>query len=380
MLKILVKTPLNPFTGYGNDGIGLITALMDAGLDVYLDPLYVAPPLPAHVASLLTKRQQAPFDLLIHHHDPIHAGISPEARRACKAAIYWTMWEYDSLDNCPRRSTLRKRFRDYDAVFGYDNVSTTALGPYVKASNLATLQGGFFPSDWPKAERDWRSDRFGFCMVGALHERKDPFVAIEAFRELKQEHPEEFEPAELHLKTNVPGLHQAMQEWVPKLRVHYNVWPADVLREFYASQHCLLAPSRGEGKNMPALEFLSTGGAVIATNWGGHTQWLSPSYAYPLNYTLVPLSPATPNCHNARADKDHLKALMLHVFRNRAEAASKGDLAARLIPEMCSWDAVVRRMFDKLRASVPGGDTMLHGAREARQRMEARAKGVPALV
>ncbi len=352
-MKVLLKVPLNPFSGYGNDGIGLTQALIDAGQDVYLDPSFVSPPLPEPVAKLLTKRLVAPFDLLIHHVDPAQLGITPEARRAAALAVAWTMWEYDSMDNLRGRSKLRKALRDYDLVLGYDSVTTEALRPYVSTA-AGTLQGGFWPQDWPAVTRDWTGDRFGFCMVGQLHQRKDPFVAIQAFKELKDEYPDEFAPAELHLKTNQPGLHMAMEAWVPKLRVHYSVWPADVLREFYASQHVLLAPSRGEGKNMPALEFLSTGGTVIATNWGGHTQWLSPSIGYPLDYRLEAIDGGHPTCRNARADKDHLKALMLHVFRHRDEARRKGATAAELIPVMCSWSAVAARLFDKV-AELPGG-------------------------
>lgn len=364
-MKVLVKTPLSPYSGYGNDGIGIVTALLEAGADVYLDPPALSPPLPKPIAALLTKRLQAPFDLLIHHHDPGQLGITPEARRAATHTLAWTMWEYTTTDNLTGRSTLRMRLRPYDLVLGYDSVTVDALAPHISApTRLGTLQGGYWPHDWPAADRDWHSDRFGFAMVGQLHERKDPFVAIQAFKELKDEHPVEFDGAELHLKTNVPGLHKAMEQWVDKLRVHYSVWPAEVLRDFYSAQHCLLAPSRGEGKNMPALEFLSTGGAVIATNWGGHTQWLSPSYGYPLDYTLAAVSPSTPNCRNARADKDHLKALMLHVYRNRAEAARKGAAAAQIIPQMCSWTAVIRRLFDKL-GELPGGGHLLHAARVA---------------
>lgn len=373
-MRVLIKAPVNPYSGYGQDGIGLCRALLGAGLDVYLDPTHVSPPLPPEVAGLLTRRLQAPFDLLIHHVDPAQLGLSPEARRAAKTTVAWTMWEYTSLDNLPGRSRLRKALRTYDVVFGYDTVTSDALTPYVtrKTSRQGTLQGGFWPKEWPAVQRDWQSERFGFCMVGQLHQRKDPFVAIQAFKELKDEHPDEFAGAELHLKTNVPGLHMAMQEWVPKLRVHYDVWPEDVLREFYASQHVLLAPSRGEGKNMPALEFQSTGGVVIATNWGGHQQWLSPSTGYPLNYDLAPVDAGTPTCMNARASKEHLKELMLHVYRNRGEAARKGALAAELIPAMCSWDAVVQRLFTKL-GEVPGlGGHLLHDARVSREAMRGR--------
>ncbi len=367
-IKVLVKAPLNPYSGYGNDGIAIVRALTNAGLDVYLDPTFVSPPLPPSVAGLLTKRLEAPFDLMIHHVDPAQLGISVEARRAAKVAVGWTMWEYTSLDNCNGRRGLKKRLKTYDAVLGYDSVTTGALKPYITTAKQGTLQGGFWPDEWRYTPRDWRSPRFGFCMVGQLHQRKDPFVAIQAFKELKEEYPEEFEPAELHLKTNVPGLHMAMEQWVPKLRVHYATWPAEVLREFYAAQHVLLAPSRGEGKNLPCLEMMATGGTVIATNWGGHTQWLAGSYAYPLDYTLAAESPATPNCQSARASKDHLKQLMLHVFRNRDEAARKAETAARLIPEMCNWDAVVERLFTQLGNLVPGaGEQLLHGFRAAKE-------------
>lgn len=349
MLKILLKSPLSVYSGYGNDGIGLARALIRSGADVYLQPTHVDAPLPPDVLSLLSKRLEAPFDLMIHHVDPGQFGILPEERRACKVTIGWTMWEYTSLDNLKGRSKLRRALKNYDLILGYDEVTKQCFDPYVNKLKTSTgvLQGGFLPENWPKVERDWFGNRFGFAMCGVLSERKDPFVTIMAFKELKEEYPEEFEPAELHLKTTAPGLHSAMEQWVPKLRVHYDSWPEDVLKEFYSMQHVLCAPSRGEGKNMPALEFQSTGGAVIATNWGGHTGWLSPEYAYPLNYKLMPLDD-NPKVSNARADKDHMKALMLETSRNRAETKRKADLAAEVIPQMMSWDSVVSRLFDKV--------------------------------
>lgn len=376
-MKVLLKSALNPYSGYGQDGVDLARALLKAGLDVYVDPTFVSGPLPSSVAVLLTRRLEAPFDLLIHHVDPGQLGLSPQARRAAKVTVAHTMWEYTSLDNLKGRGTLRKRLTDYDVVLGYDSVTTGAFERYINPTKtgLGVLQGGFWPDDWPFVSRDWDSGRFGFCMVGALHERKDPFVAIQAHKELKEEYPEEYDGAELHLKTTQLGLHPAMEHWVPKLRVHYDTWPDDVLHEFYASQHVLLAPSRGEGKNMPALEMQATGGAVIATNWGGHTQWLSPAYAYPLDYTLKPVSAKTPNCLNARASKEHLKALMLHTYRNRDEVRAKAEKASKLIGQMCSWQTVIDRMFLRLNDLAPGGDRLLDRAR----RQGELAKGHPGL-
>lgn len=348
-MRVLVKTPISPYSGYGQDGLGILRALTNAGHDVYVQPEHVDAPLPFDVARLLTKRLVAPFDVLLHHTSPGQLGLAAEARAAAKVRIAWTMWESTSLT--PQMKNVRllpKKLKSYDLILGYDTVSVEALQPYVRTSQLDVLQGGFWPEEWKPVERNWFSDRFGFAMCGQLHARKDPWVAIQAFQELKTELPEEFDKAELHLKTNQPNFHPAMEECIPKLRVHYDVWPQDVLYQFYGKQHVLLAPSRGEGKNLPALEFQSTGGAVIATNWGGHTGWLNPSFAYPLNYTLVPVDGGHPNCLQARADKDHLKELMLHVFRNRAEVQRKGALASSVIPASMSWDHVISCLTDKI--------------------------------
>lgn len=366
-MKVLVKAPVNPHSGYGNDGIGIIMALQQAGCDVYLDATTVQAPLPMDVAELFTKRLKAPFDLLIHHVDPGQLGITEGARKNATVTVAWTMWEMSSLDNMNGRSKLKKALKGYDLVVGYDNVSTGALAPYV-TTNAATVQGGYWPQRWKQVQRDWNAKTLQFCMVGALGPRKNPFVAVEAFRELREEHPEL--DIALNLKTVSPGLHSKMNDWIPGLRVFYETWPEDVLRDFYASQHVLISCSRGEGKDMPALEFLSTGGTVIATNWGGHTQWLSPSIGFPLNYTLAPQACDTPGCLWAEADKDHLKALMLHAATHRDELARKGDLAASLIPGMCSWPKALDRLMERV-GEVAGdrGERVLHTYRVAQQRV-----------
>jgi hypothetical protein len=110
---------------------------------------------------------------------------------------------------------------------------------------------------------------------------------------------------------------------------------------------------------MPALEFQAMGGAVIATDWGGHKGWLSNEYAYPLDYKLMPLDNNS-QVSNARADKDHMKALMLHTFRNRAEVKRKADLAAEIIPHMMSWDTKINELYHKIAKLVPGkGEAIL---------------------
>lgn len=356
---------MNPHSGYGNDGIGLALAFRQAGADVYLDPPVVQAPLPPDVAELLTKRLEPPFDLLVHHVDPSSLGLSAGERRSGSVTLAHTMWEMSTLDNCRGRSRLKNLLKAYDLVVGYDSVSTGALEPYV-STNAATVQGGFWPRLWPQARRDFSAGPLKFCMVGALGPRKDPFVAIDAFRELRAEKPEL--DIELSVKTVTPGLHSKMQDWIPGLKIFYETWSQEVLRSFYASQHVMISTSRGEGKNMPALEFMSTGGPVIATNVGGHTQWLSSMVGYPLNFTLGPVDPGVPNCLWAKADKDHLKQLMEHCYRHRDELAVKGDTAASLIPEMCSWPRVIERLMTRVGECDDRGGRVLQKFHALRQR------------
>lgn len=369
-MKVLLHIPLSPYSGYGNDGIGLTQALVHAGVDVYLMPNVVQAPLPPEVASLLTKPLQAPFDMIVTHVDPMALEASESMRQGTPLLVGWSMWEYSNLRNASRRSSMRRRWKNFDAMVAYDQVTKDGMAEHYKGPILIQ-QGGFNPQDWQPVERDWEDPRFYFCQIGVLNERKDPFVTIRAFADAREADPEFAEHARLMLKTSVPGLHSKMEDVFPGLRIFYDAWPQETVREFYKGSHVLVAPSRGEGKNMPALEFMSTGGTVIATNWGGHTQWLHPDYAYPLDYTLAPVSPAFPNTLNARASTDHLRDLMLHCFHNRSEVRDKGRIAASVIPSLCSWDSVVVRLMDKIRELGPNGarayDAFISAGVEARE-------------
>ena len=351
-MRIALKVPLSPFLGYGNDGIGIASELIRYGADVHIVPgALVDSPLPPEVAQLFTKDKLENYDLTLHHIDPDNFANPSGWEKTSGLKVGWTMWEFSNFLNAAGYSTMRERLKPYDVFLAYDEVTAEALKE-VYDGEIRILQGGFLPHKHPFVERDWFDpDHFRFCMVGQLHERKDPFVAIQAFTELKHELGDDFAGAELHLKNSKPGaLFDEMNEVYKdlKLRVYNDIWDKDMLDAFYSQMHCLLAPSRGEGKNMPALEFQSTGGIVIATNWGGHRQWLSPQYAYPLDYRLEPAAPQFKDTLNARASVKHLKELMLHVYQNRDEAKRKGELAARTIPALSSWENVIRSMFETL--------------------------------
>jgi len=394
-LKVLIKSPFSNYSGYGNDGWGLARALHDWGCDVYVQPTWVDTPIPRDLVQLFTKDLRAPFDLLINHWDPSHLGITPEARLCSRVAVAWTMWEFAGgpgrngkpvsgmVPHGDKRTTLHRRLRWFDMVLGYDPVSLAALEPYIPAKvHRGILQGGFDAATWKYVDRDWTGDRFGFIMHGALNDRKCPWTSIEAFQALKFEAGAEFEGASLALHTNAPG--KLFPELnapfaATNIRVFVDAFDRRTLDDFYAAGHCLLAPSRGEGKNLPALEFQATGGVVAATNFGGHTMWMNGDYAYPLDYTLAPTFADKPwAAHDARVSVEHMKEVIWHIWTHRAEAKRKGELASRMIPQMCDWSVVIENLFRRIGDQVTGpGPEVAAQAFACRREREPEPSGRP---
>jgi glycosyltransferase involved in cell wall biosynthesis len=353
--RILFKTALTPFTGYGNDGLGLAVALGNAGFDVTLSPTNVEPPLPAPVAALLTRPIEPPYDLLLNHADPESLGLSEGEKRSAYKTMAWTMWEFRSMGeqfDAPfgpegYHKDLRERLATYDVLGVYDEVSREALMPYVSEdTEVIKLQGGYWSEAWRADPRDrnWEGT-FRFCMHGQLHQRKNPFAAIEAFNKLKKEHGDDFD-AELHLKTTIRVLHPSMEQAYPGVKIWYETWSEKQLKEFYQRCHCLLAPSWGEGKNLPALQAQSTGLPVIATNVGGHAEWMDDDWSYDANFDW---GEHVPGIQSARVDVGHLASQMWRVYTNREEARRKGALAARVIPPQLDWSKVVERLRIQLK-------------------------------
>jgi glycosyltransferase involved in cell wall biosynthesis len=256
---------------------------------------------------------------------------------------------------------LKNRLKWFDMVLGYDSVSVEALAPYVSEhSYLGALQGGYESRLWRPVQRDWFSPRFQFIMHGAINARKAPWVAIQAFNELKFDkpgpYPAGFDDARLAIHTNNPGdIFPEMNDIFGDkgIRIWVESFSKEELDKFYAAGHCLLAPSRGEGKNLPALEFMTTGGVVAATAFGGHQVWMGGDWAYPLEYELTPTFENCPwGARDAKVSIEHMKDVLWHIYTHRAEAKHKAELAQQLIPKMCDWQVVIENLFRRIRDNV----------------------------
>lgn len=134
------------------------------------------------------------------------------------------------------------------------------------------------------------------------------------------------------------------------------------LKALYQQCHALVAPSRAEGFGLPMAEAMASGLPVIATGWGGHTDFCTPDTAWLVDFKFSEAKTHFGLAHSvwAEPDREDLASVLRHVYGLdpvvRAEKARRGQ--AR-VAEM-TWDRTaasmegfVRRMASAPRARAP---------------------------
>lgn len=373
-MRVFLSSQFDRFSGYGNDAVDIAIGLSRLGVDVVPWPTKVIPGLPRELTRLLEKDPTGGYDVVlsfappfdVHPDELVHLGAP---------SVGWSMWETSALTTA---DMLNHGFGDYTereeppehlgggAVCeteyidrwwswskhtplhrGLDRMLVTcpmnvdAFHAVDRAIPIDVLPCGVDVDHFEFVDRP--VDRpLTFGMIGMLAGRKDPMLMVEAWRQLKEERPD-FD-ARLELKTSCPGLHPAMADLYPDLTIHDRAWSPQRVKDWYADVDVLVSVSRGEGNNKPAMEFMATGGPVIASDWSGHQNWLYPDSGWPLPGVLRPVSIHTPDVLDFRVDIDALKAALLDAWENRTETAEKGRRAARQIRGSLSWEIVCDKL------------------------------------
>jgi len=123
--------------------------------------------------------------------------------------------------------------------------------------------------------------------------------------------------------------------------------PGYQLGALYRSTDCFVLPTRGEGWGMPILQAMASGLPAIATDWGGHTDYMTAEVGYPLRVAqLVPASSGAGQW--AEPDSDHLQELMRHVYVHREEARQTGLAASERVLTHWTWRHAAQRIKDRL--------------------------------
>ena len=356
-MRVVLRAGFDRFSGYGNDAVDLAVNLEKAGVDVLPWPMSVRPGLPRSFTRLLEKNPVGKKDVVLTFAPPFDLKPWEFNRLAPKVAAY-TMWERTPVrvedfdghgwDTKQGRAALRsgKVWSSYgvDHLFVTCPMNVDAFRGVDTEVPMSVVPCGIEEDDWPFERRDPQR-RMQFLMAGMLGGRKVPFVLLDAWREVKREHPE-FD-AKLVMHTLAPGLHPKIPDAYPDVEISMRPLDRKGLICLYHASDVLVSVSRGEGNNKPAMEFMATGGTVIASDWSGHQNWLHRDVSFPVGGTLE-AAVGAPGAEEFAIDHEGLKAALYSAWLDRAGTARKGMRAARWIRESLAWPVVVEKMVRTL--------------------------------
>jgi glycosyltransferase involved in cell wall biosynthesis len=145
---------------------------------------------------------------------------------------------------------------------------------------------------------------------------------------------------------------------MPNVRIMTEILPqADVYRLINAVD-CYVSPHRSEGFGLTVAEAMHYGRAVIATDFGGTTDFVREGVAFPLQYALQELSadrgPYAKGNVWADPSVTHLRELMRMVASNPALCAEVGAAASAAVKAQFSKEAVGRLARRRLRSIAAG--------------------------
>jgi glycosyltransferase involved in cell wall biosynthesis len=149
----------------------------------------------------------------------------------------------------------------------------------------------------------------------------------------------------------------------------------ELVPRLYAAADAFVLPSRGEGWGLTYAEAMASGLPTIATNWGGHLDFMNPSNAYlvevasmePIDEEVRRILRAEGDLRWAEPSVEHLRAVMREVFQQRDAARRKGEAARREVTAKLSWQRAALDIWDRVEAlgeviEAPLESTLLRSA------------------
>lgn len=157
-------------------------------------------------------------------------------------------------------------------------------------------------------------------------ERKNPWVAIEAFRRVFQGQSEKHLTIRVSRPEGLPSeiRSRLLDQQSDQVSIHLETFPtAAEAHRFMAGHDVYISPHRSEGLGLHLVEAILLGLPVIATGYGGNMDFCDPDGVDLIAFDLIPGNDPqglyTGSFAWAEPDLDHLSTLLLTVSR-RTEA------------------------------------------------------------
>ncbi len=267
---------------------------------------------------------------------------------------YWA-WELDRLPE-----EWRDRFAYLDEVWVGSRFvqNTLAHVSPIPVVIMGVEMDRRPPGEVTRAALGLPEDRFiflfAFDMLSFI-ERKNPYAVIDAYR---RAFGPDFKETQLVIKVtqlakfpeHAARLREAVASVNGTLIDRYLDRPE--LDGLFAACDAYVSLHRSEGFGMTLAEAMSMGKPVIATDYGGNTDFMTVANSYPVAYRLVRLEedygPYQKGNVWADPDPDHAARLMRHVFAHYDEAQAKGQRAAADIEAWYGHEAMAQKIISRL--------------------------------
>jgi glycosyltransferase involved in cell wall biosynthesis len=284
-------------------------------------------------ASGVYAEEKAQADALVHITPP-HL-LRPKQR---VLNVFFTMFEAEIVpleyrEACHRADLVVVPSRHNQRIFNRAGISTALCPLGVNVERFPFV-----------ARREFVGPRFRYLWVGAPNPRKGWPVLDQTWREYFIDERE----VELYVKTTAPyGNVQHSNNIVADSRAISDT----ELFGLYASAHCFVFPSHGEGFGLTLAEAMATGLPAVFTPYGGVCDFANETNAYPVRARMAAVEYFGRN-FAAIADRRSLAREMRSVKRDYDTAVRKGRRAAEEIRTRFTWRQAAARLAEIVAARL----------------------------
>lgn len=361
-------------TGIAKVGRGSVDTLRAAGIP------FVCVPLDGQAASegAHSFRDGTPFPVTLLH---ANADETPAVLSRLPTAVafksyrigYW-FWE---LQHFPL--AFADRFALLDEIWAptrfclraYEMIATIPVRrvpPHVPPPSPATRDRVHFGLD------EQRFYFFSCFDMGSVPERKNALGVLEAFERL---HDEVGDEVGLLLKVTRPELAPPYLDEIRRqaqrlpVEIHTTLWSRTEMDQAIASCDAFLSLHRSEGLGLLPIESLYLETPVVATAYGGVTDFLDESDAFLVDYRLRSLDrdyrPYPAGAAWAEPDLDHAVDRMARVMAFPSEAKTTAQRGRARVTELYGLEAAAARFkaeFDRIAGTCGLGQHEQRSTRE----------------
>jgi len=316
--------------GYGRMGMELYAACERAGVTMSSDPYQAQANTVVHVMI-----------------PPMVKGWLSDQRR-----VIFTMYE---TTECPAEF---RSLQDFHLVLVPCEANVEAFSKW--HPNVQRVPLGIDPEVWTYRKRP-TAGPFTFLASGS-EPRKGTDVAMRAFQRAFPTNPD------VRLLVKHPTSSPIPIPSDPRIQVVSGYLSAQEELDLYASAHCYLGLSRGEGFGMMPLQALAQGCPTILSAAHGHAEFSH--YGIPISTRLVPAADYMLFGEAGdwwEPDEDETVDAMLDVYANYDGYLNVARRRSGQVRRTWTWDAAAARLLDVLGDLPP---YLGLGGRERRTEME----------